>query len=40
MNPLNYMRLGHPLKAGHYVPQQFQAPEAVASSDGDSGHFE
>ncbi len=31
---------GYPLKAGHYVPQWFRAPEAVASSDGHSGHFE
>jgi hypothetical protein len=30
---------GYPLKAGHYVPQWFQAPEAAASSDGHSGRF-
>ena len=32
-------RMGYPLKAGHYVPQGFQAPEAAASSDGHSGRF-
>jgi len=30
---------GYPLKAGHYVPQWFQAPEAAAASDGHAGRF-
>ena len=32
-------RVADPRKAGHYVPQGFQAPEVAASSDGHSGRF-
>ena len=30
---------GYPLKAGHHMPQWFQAPKAPASSDGHSRRF-
>ncbi len=33
------VKSGYPLKAGHYVPQWFQALEAAASSDGHSRRF-
>ncbi len=31
--------IGYPLKAGHQMPQWFQASKVVASSDGHSGRF-
>ena len=33
------VRRGYPLKAGHQMPQWFQASKVVASSDGHSGRF-